>query len=82
MSRNFNIKNAHTELIEKRNTRMVSAKEKKETLQSKKQLDILNQVVFKHHLKDKELKKKEKEKKEIHDYNIEKKGEHDEIIKK
>ena len=61
---------------------MVSAKERKESIAQKKHLDILNQVILKHHNKDKILKKKEKEKKEIHDYNIEKKGEHEDHVKK
>lgn len=41
----------------------------------KKEFDILKSVVQKHHEKDIKIRKKEKEKKEIHDYNIEQKAE-------
>ena len=45
-------------------------------------MDILKSVVEKHHTKDIKLRKREKEKKEIHDYNIEQKAEKRQTFKK
>ena len=39
-------------------------------------------VVLKHHLKDKNMAKKEKDKKEMHEYKMQQREEHDEMIRK